>query len=123
MERRLRERFLLALDIHYRILGKLGVIGRGKTINISSSGALVKAQHIVSPGTRIQMNIAWPISQEGIPVELIVQGRVLRNERRKFAVQFLVAPHGPRVVQDSSDKGPGPRGGFHNAQDIVGPAS
>jgi len=115
-ERRLRTRFPLALDISYRILGKHAVnavIGRGKTINVSSSGALVTAQHTVSPGTRIQMNIAWPILQEGLPVELVIQGRVLRNEEGKFAAQFvfthLVPHHRPPVVQDSSDKGLGPK--------------
>jgi hypothetical protein len=113
-ERRLRTRFPLVWDIYYRILGKRTVIGRGKSINISSSGALVAADHMVSPGTRIQMNIAWPILQEGFPVELIIQGRVLRNEKRIFAVQFvfanLVPHHRPPVVQDSYDKGLGPKG-------------
>ena len=103
----MRERFPLAWDFNYRILGKRAVIGRGRSINISSSGALVTAQHTVSPGTHIQMNIAWPILQEGFPVELIIQGRVLRNEERMFAVQFvfanLVPDHRPPVVQDSND--------------------
>ena len=104
MERRLRERFPLAWDFNYRILGKRAVIGRGRSINISSSGALVTTQHTVSPGTRIQMNIAWPISHDGIPLELTIEGRVLRNEQGKFAVQFLVSPQGPRVVRNSSDE-------------------
>jgi len=100
----MRERFPLAWDFNYRILGKRAVIGRGRSINISSSGALVTTQHAVSPGTRIQMNIAWPISHDGIPLELTIEGRVLRNEQGKFAVQFLVSPQGPRVVRNSSDE-------------------
>jgi PilZ domain len=113
-ERRLRTRFPLVWDIYYRILGKRPVIGRGRSINISSSGALVAADHMVSPGTRIQMSIAWPVSHDGIPLELVIQGRVLRNEKRIFAVQFvfanLVPHHRPPVVQDSYDEGLGPKG-------------
>jgi len=89
MERRLRIRFPLALDIHYRIMGKRGVKGRGKSINISSSGALVALDHTISSGTGIQMNIAWPTSHDGVPLELVVQGLVLREEQERLAVQFV----------------------------------
>jgi len=88
-ERRLRTRFPLVWDIYYRILGKRTVIGRGKSINISSSGALVAADHMVSPGTRIQMSIAWPVSHDGLPLELVIQGRVLRKEEGRLAVRFV----------------------------------
>jgi hypothetical protein len=117
MERRLRTRFPLTLELDYHLLGRGSVAGRGKTINISSSGAWVTAEHIVPPGTRVEMNIAWPISQDGIPLELTVWGRVLRNEQGKFAVLFvfanIVPHHRPRAEQDSSGLGVGLKGPTH----------
>jgi hypothetical protein len=104
VERRLRIRFPLALATDYQTFGAGGVLGRGQTINVSSSGALVlTAEHVVCAGKRVQMNVAWPTSQDNYPLELIINGRVVRNKGTRFAVKFtsagILVRRGPRAEE------------------------
>ena len=88
MERRNKVRFPLELPVRYRTLGKgCPGIGAGWVQNISSGGILVAAQHEVSVGTRIELNIEWPFLLDGrVPLQLVTMGSVARCDDSSFAL-------------------------------------
>ena len=55
--RRKAQRFPIELDVRYRTLDRRseGVMGTGKTINISSSGVLFSSQHKFPIATRLEV--------------------------------------------------------------------
>ena len=72
-ERRSRIRFPITLAARYAITGQQEIASAGKTVNVSSHGALIRSAQEVLPGTSIRVVIEWPI--------LIGNGRRLRCTR------------------------------------------
>jgi hypothetical protein len=87
-ERRARTRDPIRLKVRYRTLGRASTVtGVGETINFSSHGILVSAQHRPGVGARLEAIVEWPIRLNGTTiVELITLGRVERSGPEGFAV-------------------------------------
>jgi hypothetical protein len=94
-ERRLRFRYPLDLSARFRSRFEMSLFdGTGRVVNVSSGGALVASECIVSRdeigvGAQVEMSIAWPSLLDGrIPLQLFAVGRVLRRGASDFAVAF-----------------------------------
>lgn len=83
VERRSKRRFVMEREIRFRVLDQDQIIavGSGKTFNLSSSGVAFATEHVLPPGSFIELSIAWPALLENrCPLQLIGFGRILRCE-------------------------------------------
>lgn len=90
IERRSRQRFVLAAMARYRLRDFTAnpISGVGQTVNVSSTGMLLRLQHNLKVGQRLEVAIDLPIPVKGPGVELTAQGRVVRVEPGCVAIQF-----------------------------------
>jgi len=73
MERRLKVRYPLVLNLRYRALGPKLHSGEGQAVNLSSGGALVISQHGLGVGEELEVGIEWPTYwMEGFPSNLLL---------------------------------------------------
>ncbi len=88
-ERRTKARYPLELAVHYQTLGAVPISGAGRTLNVSSSGALIAADHGFNEGARLKVTFEWPTLLDGItPLQLVTTGKVVRREESNFGVAF-----------------------------------
>ncbi|HUJ48612.1 MAG TPA: PilZ domain-containing protein [Bryobacteraceae bacterium] len=88
-ERRTKARYPLELTVHYQTLGAQPIRGAGRTLNVSSSGALIAAEHDFDAGARLKITIEWPTLLDGVtPLQLVTTGRVVRHRASNFGVAF-----------------------------------
>ena len=89
-ERRSRRRYAIELGILYRVAARhrTPLVGRGSTLNLSSRGILFRADGSFQRGAMIQLALAWPFSLDETPLQLIVRGRVVRNDAQGTAVEI-----------------------------------
>jgi hypothetical protein len=87
-ERRSKVRFPITLGV--RFVGRMPpVVGAGRTINLSSSGALIASQQEMSLGARIELFVVWPILLDGkTPLQFVAVGQVVRSDASVFALSF-----------------------------------
>ena len=90
IERRSKARFPVKLTVRYRTVSRHhSVNGVGQTLNMSSGGLLVSAQHEVSAGSRLEVNVEWPLLLDGaVPLQLVAHGKVVRCGGSLFAISF-----------------------------------
>ncbi len=108
VERRVKYRYPLDLNARFRspISSKLFFSGQGRAINVSSGGLLVLSERAMSDtniwvGARVEINIEWPfLLPDHIPLQLCVEGRVLRHSQFDFAAS--VERHQFRTLGSSS---------------------
>jgi len=63
--------------------------GAGRTIDMSSSGIFFTTQSVLRRSTRVALHIAWPVRlDDDVPVELFAEGKVVRTERSRAALQY-----------------------------------
>ncbi len=82
-DRRQSDRFPIEREVRYRVLSKRTgeESGDGKTVNISSSGVLFTAEHVLLPGRRLEVSISWPAQLNNkCALKLVARGRVVRFE-------------------------------------------
>src|SRR5438128_9237717 len=90
MERRLRRRYPIALNLDYRMLSGSQVMraGLGATVDLSSSGVLFQCQHPLPTQAYVELRIDWPFLLDGVrPLRLNVQGCVVRSDDRGTAIR------------------------------------
>ncbi len=90
-ERRGSDRFPIEQDVKYRVLSRrLGdEAGRGKTLNISSSGILFSTEADLQPGKQVEVSVAWPAQLNNkTPLKLVARGRVVRVEANRAALEI-----------------------------------
>ncbi len=91
LDRRATSRFPMAFNLRYKVMVEdafgntlrniVGNTGQGRTVNISSSGILFTTKHALVRGTRVEVEIEWPVKLDhAIPLKLVVQGRIVRSE-------------------------------------------
>src|SRR5712692_3466015 len=105
-ERRHSDRFPIEREVRYRVLSKRSgeESGDGKTINISSSGVLFTAGHLLLPGRRMELSISWPAQLNNkTSLRLVARGRVVRYEDGRAA--FMIQQYEFRT-QSSGNLGP-----------------
>lgn len=91
IERRSNARYPVKLSInyHHTVGRNQHVNGFGQTLNMSSGGLLVSAQHEVNAGLSLEVNVQWPLLLNGtVPIQLVVHGKVVRCGGSMFAVSF-----------------------------------
>jgi hypothetical protein len=92
-ERRLHQRYPIALDAEYTLFSHPGRIqskGSCRTINIGSDGVLLAVNDGLPILSSIELSIKWPCFLEGaIPLRLIARGRVVWNNGESIEVEFL----------------------------------
>ena len=85
-ERRSKVRFPIELDVRF-MPSKTGAYNTGRTVNISSSGLLIRSASVVGHGTALHIMIQWPYTLDGkIPLQLVATGVVVRSTPSWFAV-------------------------------------
>ena len=91
LERRSRQRFPLALELEYRLLGDDERHGSGQTRNISSTGMLFEVaewQPRQPFSGSIEVMLSWPCLLNGAcALKLMMKGRVVRSEGRGVAIE------------------------------------
>ncbi len=90
-DRRHSDRFPIEREVRYRVLNKRSneEVGDGKTINISSSGVLFTAAHMLLPGRRMELAISWPAQLNNkTALKLVARGRVVRFEGGRAAIEI-----------------------------------
>ena len=90
-ERRLKQRFPIQLDVLYRVYQRRTetALGIGKTIDISSSGLVFRAENEIPVGSRVEVSATWPALLHGNhPIRWIVFGNVVRTGNGITAVSI-----------------------------------
>lgn len=87
-DRRRAIRFPLEMDLRYRNGVRRDSWNKGQSINISSSGLLIKTEDRLTQGMKIEVAIHWPkMLDDRVPLQLIVKGRVARVSPVGVAVE------------------------------------
>ena len=88
-DRRLGIRFPIEMELNYRVGTKSAEWIAGRTINISSSGILVRTDYLPVRGSKVQLALAWPpLLDKRVPLRLVVEGHVVRAGAGQVAVTF-----------------------------------
>ena len=91
VERRKFRRYWLQCQLSYvAVTASSGVkvVGSGETLNIGSSGVLFQSDRPLELQSLIELSIRWPVAlHDFIPLDLVVQGTVIRVDGNKVAVK------------------------------------
>ena len=89
-DRRSSTRLPIERDACYKVLGKKKIpkqVGLGKTLNMSSSGALFTTESRLAEGNLVELTVSWPARLNNIvPLKLVALGRVVRVEKAQTAI-------------------------------------
>ena len=88
-ERRLHQRYPITFYVEYEVPRGKGVrlTGFGRTINISSRGALLEISDPLPNRCRIRLSINWPFLLDGsIPLKLLMYGHIVRVVSNTIAI-------------------------------------
>jgi len=90
-ERRGSSRFPIERAVLFKSLGRNpeAAAGKGRTINMSSTGVLFSANQELTPGRRIELSISWPAQLDNTcPLKLVAKGRVVRAAGGAVALEI-----------------------------------
>src|SRR5437879_8324982 len=89
-DRRASNRLPIAMDVHYKVLGRKKIIltaGSGKTIDMSGRGLFISTESALVERDRVELAIDWPARRDGVlRLNLVVFGRVVRVEHKQEAI-------------------------------------
>ena len=89
-DQRSHQRYPIILEVDYKLLhrGRVDSQGSGRTRNMCSGGVLLDTEHALPKGSLIELMIHWPFLLEGVcPLKLVMQGRIVRSDKRGVAIQ------------------------------------
>jgi PilZ domain len=92
LERRLHQRYPIALDLRYNLADERQItcLGSGRTLNISTGGILFETKDPLPSSGEIDLALDWPrLLDHGCPLKLLVRGRIVRSDERGTAVRML----------------------------------
>jgi hypothetical protein len=101
--RRVDRRYPIDAELEYKLIHDRNVFetGRGKTINVSSSGILFESERALPPGMQIELSIAWPARlADAVALKLCVSGRTVRAQDNCTAVQIQRHTFRTRVTRE-----------------------
>jgi hypothetical protein len=89
-ERRIKTRYPLELTVQYQTLSEREpMCGEGQTLNVSSSGMLITAEHELKEGSLVKVTIEWPTLLNGkTALQLVTTGKVVRRQESSWGVAF-----------------------------------
>ncbi|MBZ5585497.1 MAG: hypothetical protein LAQ30_25520 [Acidobacteriia bacterium] len=70
-------RYPIVLDVEYFLTDDRGLVrpGRGRTVSLSSTGALIQPDQPIPPGAfRVQLAVYWPVRQDKAALTLMIHG-------------------------------------------------
>jgi hypothetical protein len=111
MERRSTPRFALNFPLKYSVVasGRVVARGRGRTLDLSSSGILIESEGEPMASGKIELSIAWPVALDGgTQLQLFVSGSLLRQEGTTSAVSLDRYEFRTRAAE------------FHNSFAVIG---
>ena len=88
---RSRTRYPFVADVEYSLLkaGRVVKRGRGKTVNLSSTGLLFECGAALPCDRRITVSVAWPVLlAPDVGLALNVTGRTVRAQDNRTAVRI-----------------------------------
>ena len=86
-ERRSQARYPVELELQCKLVGS-ETMCQGKTTDVSSSGARFRIDRELPVGTTVELRIKWPMRCPGnFPLELVLEGHVLRSDASGTAIQ------------------------------------
>jgi hypothetical protein len=83
-------RYSIVADLEYSLLksGRIVRRGRGKTVNLSSTGLLFESDTALPTDRRIMVSVAWPVMLgPGIGLTLHITGRTIRAQDKCTAIR------------------------------------
>lgn len=99
-DRRASYRYSIDLPVQYEIgRGDQAQSGKGRVVNMSSTGLLVEFDRAASCGTAIRLRVEWPARlNNSVPLSLHIEGRTVRAHGSLVAVrilksEFRIRPH------------------------------
>ncbi len=85
LERRKRKRYPFQSLVRYKLPN--GGMVTGATVDVSSKGVLFAVPDPPFVGQSLELRCYWPVERaDGIPLELVIWGRVIRREAGRAAV-------------------------------------
>jgi len=89
-ERRASRRYAVSAEVRYLIVSRrTPIAGTGRTVDLSSGGALIQAADRLPNGAKVKLSIAWPARLNGrIALSLEVAGRIARVDGLLVGVVF-----------------------------------
>jgi c-di-GMP-binding flagellar brake protein YcgR len=89
-ERRTKVRYPIELTVQYQTLGlQMPMCGAGQTLNLSSSGMLITAEHSLPEGCHLRVTVEWPTLLNGkTALQLVTTGKVVRRQESSFGISF-----------------------------------
>src|SRR6266850_8241539 len=90
-ERRKSSRMPISQELRYSVQGqrkKVEQVGSGSTLNMSSRGVLFTTESVLPEGKRIELAVNWPVHLDGVPLKLVVWGRLVRAEVAQAAMSI-----------------------------------
>jgi hypothetical protein len=91
IDRRLNQRYPIRIPLHYKLLhrGKVVKTGQGRTLNLSSSGALFECGAALPKGLRVELSVAWPARIDGkVGLSFVACGKTVRTTGHGIAVAY-----------------------------------
>ena len=90
-ERRASERLPVIRNVRYKVLGEKRprLVGSGKTRNMSGNGVLFTTKSALPVGASIELLVNWPPRLNGVRLELVLLGRLVRTEETQAAISIL----------------------------------
>jgi len=91
-ERRISSRLPIVEPVRYKIFGQRkesDLIGSGKTVNMSGGGVLFTTESSLVEDARVELAVNWPVTLDGVPLKLVILGRVVwvENERAAMCIE------------------------------------
>lgn len=91
-ERRQDRRYLIQLDLRWKLIRRKRVLdaGVGRTIDLSSGGMCIETERPLHAGLNVELSIAWPVLLHNTaPLQLVVSGKILRVNGNRSAILMM----------------------------------
>ena len=90
-ERRASDRLPVIRNVRYKVLGEKSpaLVGSGETLNMSGNGVLFTTKSALPAGASLELVVSWPPRLNGVPLELVLLGRLVRTEETQAAISIL----------------------------------
>jgi hypothetical protein len=96
VDQRANGRYPIALEVHYKVLSgdRVGRVGCGRTLNISSGGVLLETDQLLPPTGVVELAIQWPfLLREVCSLKLVMRGRIVRLDYQNKATAVRAEFH------------------------------
>lgn len=90
-DRRLNPRYTIDLKLRYKLFrfGNVARTGEGRSLNLSSGGAMIECDTPLPKGCEVELTLAWPaVIDDHVALSLVVQGCTVRSVGTRTAIAF-----------------------------------